>query len=99
MMPLTKSVGENFLLSDSDIFLRGLSESEKKNDFLVIPKGCAHGYLTLKQNSTIVYFTTNFYNKESSRGINIKDLLLINLKLPIKIKIVSNQDNLWQKKF
>ena len=71
--------------------------NEKKNDFLIIPKGCAHGYLTLKQNSTIVYFTTNFYNKESSRGINIQDPLLINLKLPLKIKIISAQDNLWQK--
>ncbi len=70
---------------------------ERKNDFLVIPKGCAHGYLTLKQNSTIVYFTTNFYNKEFSRGINIQDPLLIKLKLPNKIRIISNQDSLWKK--
>ena len=70
---------------------------KKKNNFLVIPKGCAHGYLTLKQNSTIVYFTTNFYNKDSSRGINIQDPLLKKLKLPIKIRIISNQDSLWKK--
>lgn len=70
---------------------------DKTNDFLVIPKGCAHGYLTLKQNSTIMYFTTNFYNKNFSRGINIKDPLLKNLKLPRKINIISKQDYTWQK--
>jgi dTDP-4-dehydrorhamnose 3,5-epimerase len=69
--------------------------NEKKNDFLIIPKGCAHGYLTLKHHSKIIYFTTNFYNKKYSRGINIKDSMLKNLKLPYKIKVISQQDKDW----
>lgn len=71
--------------------------SEKNDDFLIIPKGCAHGYLTLRQNSTIIYFTTNFYNKKFSRGVNINDPLLKDLKLPDKIKVISKQDKQWPK--
>lgn len=70
--------------------------NEKKKVFIVIPKGCAHGYLTLKKNTSIIYFTTNFYNKKLSRGMNINDPLLKKLKLPIKINTISIQDSRWQ---
>jgi dTDP-4-dehydrorhamnose 3,5-epimerase len=69
--------------------------TENKREFLVIPKSCAHGYLTLKKNTSIIYFTTNFFNKDKSRGINIKDSIFQKIKLPTKILKISDQDKKW----
>ena len=43
--------------------------SENKNISLYIPKGFAHGYLTLEANTTILYKVSNYYNVKSERGI------------------------------
>jgi dTDP-4-dehydrorhamnose 3,5-epimerase/CDP-3, 6-dideoxy-D-glycero-D-glycero-4-hexulose-5-epimerase len=34
-----------------------------------IPKGCAHGFLTLSDTATVVYNVTTVYNKEADDGI------------------------------
>ena len=44
-----------------------LSADNKKQ--LWIPKGFAHGFLTLSDSAEFLYKTTNFYNKESERSI------------------------------
>ena len=36
---------------------------------IVVPKGFAHGYLTLEANSTLLYFMDHLYVPESARGI------------------------------
>ncbi len=43
---------------------------------LFVPKGFAHGFLTLEDNTIFSYKCTNFYNKESEGGLlwNDKDL-------------------------
>jgi dTDP-4-dehydrorhamnose 3,5-epimerase len=49
--------------------------SEENDTSLLIPKGCAHGYLTLTENTNIVYFVTSFYNKDSEKGYRYDDPL------------------------
>ncbi len=44
-----------------------LSADNKKQ--LWIPKGFAHGFLTLSDSAEFLYKTTNFYNKNSERSI------------------------------
>ena len=44
-----------------------LSADNKKQ--LWIPRGFAHGFLTLSDSAEFLYKTTNFYNKESERSI------------------------------
>ena len=44
-----------------------ISSTDSKHIF--IPKGFAHGYLTLEANTTILYKVSNYYNVESERGI------------------------------
>jgi dTDP-4-dehydrorhamnose 3,5-epimerase len=40
---------------------------------LYIPKGCAHGFLTLTDNTEIVYQMSEFYHPESGRGVRWND--------------------------
>ena len=50
--------------------------NEKNNKQLFIPRGFAHGFLVLEDNTIINYKCDNFYNTNSERGIifNDKDL-------------------------
>jgi len=48
-----------------------LSEENKKQ--LFIPKGFAHGFITLTDNVEFEYKVDNYYNKESEGGIRFND--------------------------
>ena len=48
-----------------------LSEENKKEFF--IPRGFAHGFLTLTDNVEFAYKTDNYYNKESEGAIVYND--------------------------
>jgi dTDP-4-dehydrorhamnose 3,5-epimerase len=67
--------------------------SPKKGNALIVPRGCAHGFLTLKKNTQIVYFVTNFYNSSKEGIIKYNDKKY-NIKWPISIKVISKKDNL-----
>ena len=43
---------------------------------IFIPKGFAHGYLTLSDNVIVNYKVDNYYNKQSERGISFDDKYL-----------------------
>ncbi len=70
--------------------------SEKKNYMSLIPKGCANGIQTLKNNTEIIYFTTNFYSNKHERGVNILDKKL-NIKFRTNITVMSKKDKNWKK--
>lgn len=36
---------------------------------LFVPAGCAHGYLTIENNSTVLYFMDKSYSEEHSSGV------------------------------
>ena len=40
---------------------------------LYVPKGCAHGYQTLEDNTEIFYQMSEFYHPEAARGIRWND--------------------------
>ena len=69
----------------------GVKLSDKNKKALLIPRGFAHGYITLKRNTTIVYLVDNIYNPKFERGIIYNDPF-INVKWPIKPRIVSPKD-------
>jgi dTDP-4-dehydrorhamnose 3,5-epimerase len=58
------------LRKDSPTFKSCVSfELESMKNSILIPKGCAHGFLTLTQTATIVYSVTTVYQKEADNGI------------------------------
>jgi dTDP-4-dehydrorhamnose 3,5-epimerase len=61
-----------------------LSSDNKKQ--LYIPKGFAHGFLTLSETSEYLYKTTDFYHPEIERCILWNDVTL-NIKWPQNLKI------------
>ena len=67
--------------------------SGKNNKMVWIPGGFAHGFISLENNTTVLYRCTAYYNKEKESGINIFDND-INIKWPIDKKdaIISIKD-------
>ena len=59
---------------------------------LYIPKGFAHGFQTLSDNTILIYMHSEKFYKKLDKGINPLDKLL-NIKWPIEKKIISPKDN------
>lgn len=81
------------LRKDSPTFLKWFGEILSKDNMkmMYVPEGFAHGFLSLEENSALIYFTTEFYSPEQERGINYKDPA-INIKWPSDILEVSEKD-------
>ena len=60
---------------------------------LFVPRGFAHGFITLSKNSIFSYKCDNFYDKASDSGIVYNDATLsINWHLPEEDFIISDKD-------
>ena len=65
--------------------------SEKKLDSLHIPKGFANAYLTLKSNTKILYYMSEYYRPNKSFGIKYNDKFF-SIKWPHDPKVVTGRD-------
>lgn len=64
-------------------------------NMLHIPKGCAHGFLTLEDNSIVNYQLDEKFNKLYYNGFKWNDPAF-KIKLPNEIQIISEQDLNWE---
>ncbi len=68
-----------------------LSSDNKRQ--LFVPRGFAHGFLTLSDAATVVYKCDNYYKKEQEAGIKYDDLTLrINWQMNYKFILLSPKD-------
>ena len=91
-------------LFDVIIDLRPNSETYKQwigyelNDenklMLVVPEGCAHGFLTLSDKSEAFYLSSSAYAPDSERGLRWADPSF-NVKWPFNPIEISNKDKSW----
>jgi dTDP-4-dehydrorhamnose 3,5-epimerase len=62
---------------------------------LYVPKGCAHGFLTLEDHTEVCYQMSEFYHPESSRGVRWDDPAF-KIQWPSGVRaILSERDRNW----
>jgi dTDP-4-dehydrorhamnose 3,5-epimerase len=67
--------------------------AENRN-MVYVPEGCAHGFLTLKDQSEIFYQMSEFYHPESSRGVRWDDPAF-RIDWPEKVEMISERDRTY----
>lgn len=72
----------------------GVELSEENMKMLLIPKGCAHAFQTLKSDTVVEYFVTEYYSPEKERGIRWDDPSF-KVKWPVSKVTVSEKDKSW----
>lgn len=64
----------------------------KKNNSVYLPSGFANAFMSLENNTTIVYLMNNYFNSISYKGFRYNDPYF-NIKWPHKPKKISKRDN------
>lgn len=82
------------LRKDSPTYLEwiGVELTEENNRMLFVPRDFAHGFITLKDNTAIQYFVSQFYAPGAEKGIKWDDPK-INIQWPVDVAVISEKDN------
>lgn len=72
----------------------GITLSADNRRAVYIPKNCAHGFLTLEQESEVSYCMSEFYMPSSSRGFRWDDPVF-KIAWPERILVMSEKDRTW----
>jgi dTDP-4-dehydrorhamnose 3,5-epimerase len=81
------------LRKDSESYLNwfGIELSKENSRMLYAPKGTAHGFQTLEDNSTVFYMVTEFYNPQAERGLRWDDPAF-GIDWPLEVAEISERD-------
>ena len=84
------------LRKDSDTYLKYCSAvlSEENGEAFYIPKGCAHGFISLKDETRLIYFMTAAHDSEAERGYRWNDPAF-SIQWPAAPELISDKDNAW----
>jgi dTDP-4-dehydrorhamnose 3,5-epimerase len=72
----------------------GLELSEENKKILYIPKGFAHGYETLADNTEVLYYMSGEYSKEHEAGFKWNDTAFA-INWPLEPTVIADKDNKW----
>jgi dTDP-4-dehydrorhamnose 3,5-epimerase len=62
---------------------------------LLVPVGCAHGYLTLSDHVEMRYLTSHPYAPQAASGVRYDDPALA-VEWPEEVRLLSENDRTWQ---
>ena len=81
------------LRKDSLSFLQAISNvlSEDNHYMIYIPKGLAHGFQSLEDNSELIYHHSEFYSPTAESGVNVNDPVF-QIEWPLDPIHISNRD-------
>jgi len=68
--------------------------SSDSNRMLYVPRGFAHGVLTLEDDTWVAYQMSNTYSKSAVRGVRFDDPRLT-IAWPAEPRVISDQDRRW----
>ncbi len=66
--------------------------TEENRNMVYVPKGCAHGFLTLQDETEVFYQMSEVYNAESARGVRWNDPTFA-IAWPEKVEVISDRDH------
>jgi dTDP-4-dehydrorhamnose 3,5-epimerase len=69
----------------------GAELTAENRRMMYVPKGFAHGFLTLADDTEVIYFVDEFYSPEHERGIRYNDPRF-NLQWPEAPAVISDKD-------
>jgi dTDP-4-dehydrorhamnose 3,5-epimerase len=72
----------------------GVTLTAANRHMLYIPEGCAHGFLTLEDNTEVFYQMSEFYHPESARGVRWNDSAF-QIAWPEKVEVISERDRTY----
>ena len=72
----------------------GAELTAQNRSMMYVPEGCAHGYLTLEDDSEVLYPVTEFYHPEAEAGLRWNDPV-VSVSWPELPRIVSPKDQAW----
>ena len=81
---------------ESDTYLQwtGAELTADNHTMLYVPAGCAHGYLTLADDTEHLYFASDIYVPSLTRGVRFDDPAL-GIEWPSPIEVISDRDRNW----
>lgn len=84
------------LRPDSPTFKRwaGVELTGDSGRLMYAPEGTAHGYLTLSNDTEVMYMTSSPYAPEAARGVRFDDPAC-KIQWPAKVRVVSQADRSW----
>lgn len=69
----------------------GVNLTATNRYMLYIPEGCAHGFLTLEDNTEVFYQMSEFYHPEAARGVRWNDPAF-QIAWPERVEVISERD-------
>lgn len=69
----------------------GVELTADKRNMVYVPRGCAHGFLTLEDQCEVIYQMSEFQHAESARGVRWDDPAF-QIKWPSAVKVISERD-------
>jgi len=84
------------LRPDSPTFKRWVAASltAQQRNMIHVPEGCAHGFLTLEDETEVFYQMSEFYSPELARGVRWDDPTF-QIVWPEKIEVISERDRTY----
>jgi dTDP-4-dehydrorhamnose 3,5-epimerase len=84
---------------ESDAYRRwfGTELSAGNGKALYIPEGFAHGFVTLENETTVMYQISAEYHPNSAAGL-VWDDPVVGIAWPVKPRIISDKDRNWQRR-
>ena len=73
----------------------GLELTSDKGTMLYIPDGCAHGFVTLSDNTDVHYQMTDFFYPESAAGVRWNDPSF-SIRWPLEPVVINERDNQYE---
>jgi len=81
------------LRSDSNTFTQwfGVELTAENRKALYVPEGFAHGFITLKDDTEVLYQMSEFFHAEFAAGLRWDDPAF-SIRWPIDVKVISERD-------